>query len=119
MRFAAIVETTPSIATGEDYLYILDPIMTWAQAEPAIGMIAANLPALRPLLEKVLNFISYLTSRNESDRSARLATSRPSHYLELGALRNKGTRKRAMRPGSWKDMPAMMHSQVWMTMRAR
>ena len=45
--------------------------MTWAHAEPAIGMIAANLPALRPLLERALAFLSTLKSRLHSDaRSA-------------------------------------------------
>ncbi|KAF2623707.1 hypothetical protein BU25DRAFT_477657 [Macroventuria anomochaeta] len=58
VRFAMIVRSTPDIVTGVDHLYILDPIMTWARAEPAIGMIAANLLALRPLREKALNSIS-------------------------------------------------------------
>ena len=98
VRFTTIVRSTPMIATGADYLYILDPIMTWAHAEPAIGMIAANLPALRPLLEKALNFISTLTSRNKSTHST---ISRPNNYLELGALRNdvdrdKGNETRIM-----------------------
>ena len=45
--------------------------MTWAHAEPAIGMVAANLPALRPLLERALAFLSTLKSRLHSDaRSA-------------------------------------------------
>jgi hypothetical protein len=71
-----------------DYLYVLDPIMTWAHAEPAIGMIAANLPALRPLLEQALTFISNLTSRSKTDPSNRMSLTRPSNYMELGALRN-------------------------------
>lgn len=45
--------------------------MTWAHAEPAIGMVAPNLPALRPLLERALAFLSTLKSRLHSDaRSA-------------------------------------------------
>lgn len=75
--------------------------MTWAHAEPAIGMIAANLPALRPLLERALNFISNLTSRSNTGRTNRMSSSRPRNYMELGALRNdvdkdKGNETRIM-----------------------
>lgn len=76
--------------------------MTWAHAEPAIGMIAANLPALRPLLERALTFLSTLRSRHHSHSSeVQPAPPRPNNYVELGPLRNdvdkdKGNETRIM-----------------------
>ncbi|KAF2999757.1 hypothetical protein E8E13_005049 [Curvularia kusanoi] len=91
VRFATIVRSTPAIASGKDYLHILDPIMTWAHAEPAIGMVAANLPALRPLLERALAFLSTLRSRPHTDEcSAEPPAPKPSNPLALGAVQDDG-----------------------------
>jgi hypothetical protein len=62
--------------------------MTWAHAEPAIGMIAANLPALRPLLERALAFLSTLKSRLHSD--ARSAGPPRAEFVDRMALRAPG-----------------------------
>jgi hypothetical protein len=88
VHFTTTVDSTLAIATGADYLYILNPITTWAYAEPATRIIAANLPALGPLLDQALNFVSNLTSRINTECADRLSPSRAGNYVELGALRS-------------------------------
>ncbi|PSN73342.1 hypothetical protein BS50DRAFT_629381 [Corynespora cassiicola Philippines] len=60
----------------------LGPILAWAAAEMNVGMLIANLPACRPLLEKMLSRLSSFTgSRGKSAQYA--GNSAPKHYYEL------------------------------------
>lgn len=76
--------------------------MTWAHAEPATGMIAANLPALRPLLEKALAYFSTLRSRlHTEEHAAALPDHKPDSCAGRGAVKSdidkdKGNETRIM-----------------------
>lgn len=65
------------------------PVAAWAQAELGLGVILANLSALRPLLEKVINLRSTIRSGGKRDYTDPKSGE---NYLELeeGAKNGKG-----------------------------
>jgi hypothetical protein len=92
---AAIVRLTVTLnlSATTDFLYYAMPVAAWAQAELGLGVILANLPALRPLLEKMLTLRSTLRSsgKRTTDRNT------GDNYLELeeGIMHRKGGTQRA------------------------
>ena len=66
---AAIVRLTVTVnlSTTTGFLYSAMPVASWAQAELGLGVIVANLSALRPLLEKVINLRSTIRSGGKRD----------------------------------------------------
>ncbi|KAJ4343087.1 hypothetical protein N0V95_006784 [Ascochyta clinopodiicola] len=93
---AAIVRLTVTLnlSATTDFLYYAMPVAAWAHAELGLGVVLANLPALRPLLEKLLSLRSTIRSNSKriTDPSA------GDNYLELeeGMKSNKGNRKGTM-----------------------
>jgi hypothetical protein len=73
------------------FLQALGIILAWAQAEVGIGMLVANLPACRPLLERALSRI--MGSNNKSNKGATDNGGVKSSYLELG---ERGSTKKHM-----------------------
>lgn len=69
---------TVNLSATKNFLYNAMDVAAWAQAELGIGIVVANLPALRPLLEKVLS----LRSTIRSDKRSKQQKS-TEHYLEL------------------------------------
>jgi len=69
---------TVNLSATKDFLYNAMDVAVWAQAEIGLGIIVANLPALRPLLERMLNIRSTLGSGKRS-RQPKLSD----RYLEL------------------------------------
>ncbi|KAK7943118.1 uncharacterized protein PG986_012231 [Apiospora aurea] len=66
------------------FLQGLGIILAWAQAEVGIGLLVANLPACRPLLESAIAaFTSSISSKDKSKTGATSAAAKSS-YLELG-----------------------------------
>lgn len=69
-----------------NYLENLAPIMVWASAEINVGLVVANLPACRPVLD---SFVQYTTSKTDlGDTTRGAGTSRTgnkstNNYLEL------------------------------------
>lgn len=61
---AAIVRLTVTLnlSATTNFLYEAMPVAAWAHAELALGVILANMPALRPLLEKMLSLRSTIRS---------------------------------------------------------
>ncbi|OLN97675.1 hypothetical protein CCHL11_09157 [Colletotrichum chlorophyti] len=67
------------------FLEGLGIILAWAQAEVGIGMLVANLPACRPLLERMLSRLTSFTgSKNKSTKEAAASGAVKNSYLELG-----------------------------------
>lgn len=65
------------------FLEALSIILAWAQAEVGIGMLVANLPACRPILERALaRFTSFTGSKNKSSQPP-TSTGGKKNYLEL------------------------------------
>jgi hypothetical protein len=77
---AAIVRLTVTLnlSATTDFLYYAMPVAAWAQVELALGVVLANLSALRPLLEKLLDLRS--TLRSSKKRSMPVSSDR---YMEL------------------------------------
>ncbi|KAF1846395.1 uncharacterized protein K460DRAFT_386647 [Cucurbitaria berberidis CBS 394.84] len=78
---AAIVRLTVTVnlSAAEDFLYYAMPVASWAHAELGLGVILANLPALRPLLERLLSLRS--TMRSSGKRTNDPSTG--DRYVEL------------------------------------
>lgn len=81
------------------FLQNLGPILAWASAEMNVGMLIANLPACRPLLEKALaRFTSLTGSRSRTGRGGKPSMQYPAgtsggvarDYVELEDGRGKG-----------------------------
>lgn len=70
----------------QKFLQGLSIILAWAQAEVGIGMLVANLPACRPLLERALSRLTSFTgSKNKSTKDPAAASAAVKNsYLELG-----------------------------------
>ncbi|KAK1978710.1 hypothetical protein LZ30DRAFT_632640 [Colletotrichum cereale] len=67
------------------FLQGLSIILAWAQAEVGIGMLVANLPACRPLLERMLSQLtSFTNSKNKSSKDPASSEAVKNSYLELG-----------------------------------
>ncbi|KAK2748187.1 cation-transporting atpase 4, partial [Colletotrichum kahawae] len=67
------------------FLQGLSIILAWAQAEVGIGMLVANLPACRPLLERALSRLTSFTgSKNKSSKDPAASGAVKNSYLELG-----------------------------------
>ncbi|KAL0937034.1 cation-transporting atpase 4 [Colletotrichum truncatum] len=67
------------------FLQALGIILAWAQAEVGIGMLVANLPACRPLLERALSRLTSFTgSKNKSSKDPATSAAVKNSYLELG-----------------------------------
>ena len=66
---AAIVRLTVTVnlSATTGFLYSAMPVAAWAQAELGLGVIVANLSALRPLLEKIINLRSTIRSGGKRD----------------------------------------------------
>jgi hypothetical protein len=66
---AAIVRLTVTVnlSATTGFLYSAMPVAAWAQAELGLGVIVANLSALRPLLEKIINLRSTIRSNGKRD----------------------------------------------------
>jgi hypothetical protein len=94
---AAIVRLTVTInlSATTDFLHHAMPVAAWAHAELGLGVILANLPALRPLLEKLLSLRS--TSRSSGKRGY-TDPKIGDRYLELeeGMRSRKSTQKGTM-----------------------
>lgn len=94
---AAIVRLTVTVnlSATENFLYYAMPVAAWAHAELALGVILANLPALRPLLEKLLSLRSTLRSSGKRGYTDPKIGER---YLELeeGMRSRKSTQKGTM-----------------------
>jgi hypothetical protein len=90
---AAIVRLTVTLnlSASKDFLYYAMPVAAWAHAELGLGVILANLPALRPLLEKVISLRS--TLRSGRKRSGYTDPKSSDNYLELGERSKKSTHK--------------------------
>jgi len=90
---AAIVRLTVTLnlSATENFLYYAMPVAAWAHAELGLGVILANLPALRPLLEKILSLRS--TLRSGGKRSGYADPKSTDNYLELGERSRKSTHK--------------------------
>jgi hypothetical protein len=82
---------TVNLSAQKDFLYYAMPVAAWAHAELGLGVILANLPALRPLLEKILNLRSTLGSGGK--RSKYTDPKSSDNYLELGERSRKSTHK--------------------------
>lgn len=67
------------------------PVATWAHAELGLGVILANLPALRPLLEKLLSLRS--TIRSSGKRNTDPKVDDNYHELEEGSQGKKRNQK--------------------------
>lgn len=70
---------TVNLSATENFLFNAMPVAAWAQAELGMGIIVGNLPALRPLLEKILSMRSTI----RSDKRSRSKQKTTDHYLEL------------------------------------
>lgn len=79
---AAIVRLTVTVnlSATTDFLYYAMPVATWAHAELGLGVILANLPAVRPLLEKIISLRSTLRSSGKRTTDPKNGD----NYLELG-----------------------------------
>lgn len=67
------------------FLQGLGLILAWAQAEVGIGLLVANLPACRPLLESAIAaFASSIGSGNKSAKTGATSAAGKNSYLELG-----------------------------------
>jgi hypothetical protein len=69
---------TVNLSATKNFLYNAMDVAAWAQAEIGIGIIVANLPALRPLLERIMSLRS--TIRSDKRSKQQKSTDR---YLEL------------------------------------
>jgi hypothetical protein len=66
------------------FLQGLGTILAWAQAEVGIGMLIANLPACRPILERALSRLASFTgSNNKSSKQPAASGAGKNSYLEL------------------------------------
>jgi hypothetical protein len=88
---AAIVRLTVTLnlSATTDFLYYAMPVAAWAHAELGLGVILANLSALRPLLEKMLHLGS--TLRSSKKRTGNQGSSDRYMELEEGARSRKAT----------------------------
>ncbi|KAB2110420.1 hypothetical protein AG0111_0g1641 [Alternaria gaisen] len=79
---AAIVRLTVTVnlSATTDFLYYAMPVAAWAHAELGLGVVLANLSALRPLLEKVLDIGSALRSGSKKRTGDQASGDR---YMEL------------------------------------
>lgn len=88
---------TVNLSATENFLQQAVDVASWAQAELGIGIVVANLPPLRPLLEKALNMRSTIKSdkRSKQQKSA-------DRYLELeeGMASGKQQSQSASRKGT-------------------
>jgi hypothetical protein len=93
---AAIVRLTVTLnlSATTDFLYYAMPVAAWAHAELGLGVILANLPALRPLLEKILSLRS--TLRSSGKRTTDPNTGDNYHELEDGVINRKSGTQRAI-----------------------
>ncbi|KAK8069406.1 hypothetical protein PG994_006022 [Apiospora phragmitis] len=67
------------------FLQGLGIILAWAQAEVGIGLLVANLPACRPLLESAIAaFTSSISSKDKSNKTGAASAAAKNSYLELG-----------------------------------
>jgi hypothetical protein len=81
---AAIVRLTVTLnlSATTGFLYFAMPVAAWAHAELGLGVILANLPALRPLVEKVFSLRS--TLRSSGKRTTDPMSGDHYHELEEG-----------------------------------
>lgn len=88
---AAIVRLTVTLnlSSTTDFLYHAMPVAAWAHAELGLGVILANLSALRPLLEKLLDLRSTLRSSNKK----RSVSASGDRYIELEEGRQRKSEK--------------------------
>jgi hypothetical protein len=86
---AAIVRLTVTLnlSATTDFLYYAMPVAAWAHAELGLGVILANLPALRPLLERIFSLRS--TLRSSGKRVTDPHTGENYHELEEGIANRK------------------------------
>jgi hypothetical protein len=90
------------------FLQNLGSILAWASAEMNVGMFVANLPACRPLLERVIShFSSSLSSsrtrhptNGPNTRGASQANPASKHYLELDERPGSTTLTNYLKSGS-------------------
>ncbi|KAK7931815.1 hypothetical protein PG985_002527 [Apiospora marii] len=66
------------------FLQGLGLILAWAQAEVGIGLLVANLPACRPLLESLIATFASTISGNKSSKTGAASAAAKNSYLELG-----------------------------------
>jgi hypothetical protein len=88
---AAIVRLTVTLnlSATTDFLYYAMPVAAWAHAELGLGVVLANLSALRPLLEKMLDLGS--TLRSSKKRTGDQGSSDRYMELEEGVRSRKAT----------------------------
>jgi hypothetical protein len=85
---------TLNLSATTDFLYYAMPVAAWAQAELGLGVILANLPALRPLLEKIFSLRS--TLRSSGKRITDPTSGENYHELEEGMKNRRSTHKGVM-----------------------
>jgi hypothetical protein len=108
---AAIVRLTVTLnlSATTDFLYYAMPVAAWAHAELGLGVILANLAALRPLIEKVLKL--RFTLRSSGKRSSSKRTDNPTtiddRYMELEE--GTGSNKSASRFGNNKGLETKIY----------
>ncbi|KAF2011409.1 hypothetical protein BU24DRAFT_435871 [Aaosphaeria arxii CBS 175.79] len=73
------LSVTVNLSSTENFLHNAMDVAAWAQTEIGLGVIVGNLPALRPLLEKVLSMRSTIRSDKRSKQQKST-----DQYLELG-----------------------------------
>ncbi|EAT91922.2 hypothetical protein SNOG_00427 [Parastagonospora nodorum SN15] len=91
---AAIVRLTVTLnlSATTDFLYHAMPVAAWAHAELGLGVVLANLPALRPLLEKVFSLRS--TLRGSGKRVTDPSGEEAYHELQDGISSKKSGSKK-------------------------
>ena len=72
-------------AAGDPDQYVRDPIMIWWFVELSVGMVAASLPALKPLFRRVLDTARGNTTRGEKNSGRRYPS-------DLGYLKQQDAR---------------------------
>lgn len=82
---AAIVRLTVTLnlSATTDFIYYVMPVAAWAHAELGLEVILANLSALRPLFEKLLNLRSIMRSNSKQTKNITNEICSGHNYIEL------------------------------------
>jgi hypothetical protein len=108
---AAIVRLTVTVnlSATTDFLYYAMPVAAWAHAELALGVILANLSALRPLLEKLLDLRSTMRSNSKKRSNDPKSDDRYVELEEGMKNRKSGSRLGRLSVGKGNDKKPFDH----------